>query len=988
MINGHKFYMSAPIKLQTNISKSYTFTHFTNDEEPVKSKSKTPVFSNSNSELLNSQYNKVGNVPKFDIPLPDQSNCNTYEEFLLELSKWKNQFLNFSKNASIPVPVGHTVPRMEPPQIISHEEWADNTIKRRLIRAFKPETSPLCPQNMIYLYDVLRKGEDYKPDQVLPEKGLNSADILYQYQLNEKMPWSSSLIPQKSSPTLYSTFEEYESAMLQWGSLVDKNLATYPPNPRQVGEIMNLNLEGEMINAPPTPPIQPHTDSPPLTDKLITESKITAGLQNLMKAYNEEILQSPLQVEIEEEPVHYHSIIPDHCRFKTAEEVVELISNFGVPISPDQGYSLTRRLREERSLFDIGLMAQKRITKRVPTKSTSKNQLSSIFTDAKNKAEKNKDSNKDSSKRVSRRRSTKKDASAFFTELKTLVENDIRGFFMLSMSPEETRDALGALVSGPKTLGECLYEKVPLETILKYSSYSDSERYLAKFSMIVLYMLQFPQFFQSLLQIDVNSLEQFVELVSFSSTFSYSLESIPEEEVTAAIDNNPSTKMQNKIDSLVTAFRQTQLIYLLYQIIFSASEKYINFLSFLRDLIHKSLKKVVDILSDEALFMKILDDFHSTDHLVHMFSYRIIRIVVILQFTKVIRLFSKFELLKFMQRGLCNPLSEIRRDTRSLWQLMMHTDTSIALQVQLTDTPPSLLISMIGNISDKDDIFRDFLISIIALFKETKTMFSFRPIPFTQFQGFLTLLAEDTNNESYLSFMHMFLTLCVSAEAIFCFNRKEFYDFINKFASSVAISLTKKTNEIKMKCLKVLYRIKFLDQWTVNLQDVWDFILTEMSRKSDLSIKYRLSCWMAFRNALLYQRKFADFILGNEILAKKLDAVFTSFDEKVVACLITTLADLASVMTKQFGLDENAKDNLNRFFEHLNDIEELVAAKLLMASKIPHASVEMAKMHSYLDQFFSILLQTENSCLRNLVNQPHFKSNLIELLKKSYRVQY
>ena len=98
---------------------------------------------------------------------------------------------------------------MEEPQIISPEEWSDNTIKRRLIRAFKPESSPLSPQNMIYLYDVLRKGDSYSPDQSLPEKGLNGSDILYQFHLNDKAPWSSILIPQRASPDLYETFEDY-----------------------------------------------------------------------------------------------------------------------------------------------------------------------------------------------------------------------------------------------------------------------------------------------------------------------------------------------------------------------------------------------------------------------------------------------------------------------------------------------------------------------------------------------------------------------------------------------------------------------------------------------------------------------------------------------------------------------------------------------------------------------------------------------------------
>lgn len=976
------------IEFQTNISKTYTSTHFKTNISPSRSKSKQAVFSTPDSKLLDSQYSQVGNVQKFDIPIPDQANCKTYEEYLLEIAKWKNQFCKFSKTASMPVPIAHTVPRMEPPQVISPEEWSDNTIKRRLIRAFKPETSLLCPQNMIYLHDILRKGDSYDPEQPLPEKGLNGADVLYKYQLNEKTPWSSTLIPQRASPDLYETYEEYESAMLHWGSIVDSCLTTIPPNSQQVGEIMNLNQEGKIENAPPTPPIQPHQDTEPLSKKKITESKITAGLQKLMKAYNTEILQLDIQENGDEkhptnEIPHYNAIVPDHCHFNTVEEVVKNISEFGVPVTPNQGYSLTRRLREERSLFDVGLMAQKRITKRIPNKAP-KSKMSSAFADAKEKEDKS----KDSSKQISKRRLTNKDAGAFFSELKNLVENNIREFFMLSMSPKETRESIEALVSGPKTLGEIIFEKVPLEEILKYSLYSDSERYLAKFSMIVLYMLQFPQFFQSILKLDINSLERFVELISFSSSFSFSMEPIPEEEVTAAIDYNTSTKMQNKIDSLVTSFRQTQLIYMLYQIIISSSEKYIKFLSFLRDLIHKSLKKVVDILSDESLIIKILDDFHSTDQLVHNFSYRIIRIIILLQYTKVIRLFSRLDLIKFMQRGLNNPLPEIQRDSRSLWQLMMHTDTSIALQIQLTDTPPSLLVSMIKKSKDDEDIFRDFLLSIVALFKETKTMFSFRPIPFPQFQGFLTLLSENTNQNSSLAFLHIFLTLCINTEAVFCFNRKELVDFINKLASTCAISLTKKSNEIKMKCLKVLYRIHVLEPTAVNLPDVWDFILTEMSRKADISINYRLSAWMTFRNALLHQKNFAAFILGNEVLAKKFDAVFSSFDERVVACLITTLTDLASVITKQFGLDESTKDNLTRFFEHMNDVEELVAAKLLMASKIPHASVEMAKMHSYLDQFFVILLNTENNCLRSLVNQPHFKNNLVELLKKSCRSRY
>ncbi|OHS93375.1 hypothetical protein TRFO_40315 [Tritrichomonas foetus] len=1017
---------------ETNLSKTYTVTRHKYNSPNIKNESKTKVFSTSDGKVLNRQFLPVDDVPEFQ-KIPAVNDSNSFDQYLFELWTWKRQFINFSKHATIPVPLSLAIPQLSPPQIISPEEWADFAQKRRLIRNFNAETSPLGPENFIHVAKMLQKGENFSEDDVLPAKGLNDSEILMKYHLNNENPWNSRLIPQRTDPSLYKTFAEYEAAMMRWGEIA-QNSDFLPPSPKQVGDIINLKQEDDVIMSAPPPPIEPHTKPQPLTNRPIKEKKISILVRKLKRAYIQNIhnIQNTSSSQKTSQYLNsndssskenseksdstsgksliYSSIIPPHAHIENAASVVQHITEYGLPFAPVTGSSLTCMLRVERSMLDTGIMANNIFTKsghvifpnrKSPNSNPNSNSNSQTKSQPREKHTNSTNTNSSSSssqsindglysstylhptiattdeKLIGKQLTLKKKRD----EILKILESNPKELLILDFSPMQFQNVIHLVIpdSNPsKTVGERILEVIPLDEIIKLSTFSDDERFLAKFSVICLYLLRAPAAYDSILQLDLVALEQYVSLIGLTASRSFPLDPMPEEEINEAINDDPQRESQ--IETLVMDFRQAQLLYTLYSIVFSGNAKFTQFSKFLRNLLHKSYSKIIEIVMSDSLFPKILDGFHSSNVLVHKFYFRLLRTTILLQYTKIIRIFAGHDLLKFMQRGFESSSKEIRRDSHSLWNLMIHSDTSIALQIQLIQASPSSVVNMICNGSK---VFRNFLLSIFTLFRETKTMFDFRPLPFAQFQGFFSLFSNDLNNEENILFLYNLLTLCIDSEAIYCFNRKDFVDLINKFAVTTSLSLINNPNIYKMRCLKVLFKIKALEYQSVALPEIWEFILSEMTRKGDLPTEYRLTVWYTFRNAVLKQAHFVSFIRSNESLSKKLDAAFSSFDEKVIVCMIPTLTHLAKPMIKIIGVEEGTKNNLIEFFTHLSDPNVSIAAKLFTAYNASHNSTEIRKMHSYLDQFLLMLIQSEpKSVLRSFMNQNHVKEELIKFLPK------
>ncbi|OHT14813.1 hypothetical protein TRFO_14740 [Tritrichomonas foetus] len=494
------------------------------------------------------------------------------------------------------------------------------------------------------------------------------------------------------------------------------------------------------------------------------------------------------------------------------------------------------------------------------------------------------------------------------------------------------------------------------------------------------HVIQFPDVHISILQLDLFSFERIVELIIFMSKKSVSIENLPDDEINEAIKDDPRRKDQ--IESFAMEFRQAQLINALCYVIFSGSHNFTYFLPFIRKLMHKSYGKITDIVSHDTLFSKIMEGYNSSNnHRSHNFFYRLIRTAIILQYSKTIRVLSGHDLLAFFKNGLNAKEKRVKRNTLSLWQLIIHSNTSIALQLQIIQSSPTSVVSLIYSASN---VFHDVLMSSFQLFRQTKSMFSFQPLPFSQFEGFFSLFCSNFDEKRNSQFLYTLLTLCVAEEAIFCFKPIDFKNYINKFASTTALQLISHPSIMNFKCLKILYKINFLAHQSVNNSVIWSFILQEMVRKHDkVQLEFKLTAWKAFRNAALYQSHFIQFILNNEALLLKLNEAFSSIDEKVIACMIRTIPFLAKPLVRLFGVSEITKKNLTDLFSHLSDPSVNIAGKILTVYTTKHQTVEMRKVNASLNQFLVMLFNADHgSVLYKFMNAPHVQNELSEVFLK------
>jgi hypothetical protein len=124
-----------------------------------------------------------------------------------------------------------------------------------------------------------------------------------------------------------------------------------------------------------------------------------------------------------------------------------------------------------------------------------------------------------------------------------------------------------------------------------------------------------------------------------------------------------------------------------------------------------------------------------------------------------------------------------------------------------------------------------------------------------------------------------------------------------------------------MRCLKTLYKITFLEPAAVQIPDIWTGITAEMRARQEVP-GLREQAWKTFRNAFLYQPTFGAFLMGNPDLGRKVGDCFSSLEESVTACMVTTLPSLAR------PLADSMNQNLADLWVKLAEPSVLIAGKI------------------------------------------------------------
>lgn len=922
----------------TTIDKSYDCYHFAY-MIPQQSDESQETFSTSLS-ITDQFYQEMGDAPKID-KFPVSEDANSLKEYKEKLNKWRENVLKKCKNVSIPVPMSYSIPMPTLPMYISNEQWNDSIARRRIIRNFQAATSPLTSDNYLFVEKKLKDGDEINNNEILPNNGLNGDKVEAKNHLFIDPCWCSQLIPPRPSPRLYSTFLKYEVAMMKWAETIFDYRNLMVPSPEQVGDLINLKEVEKKDNfAPPPRPKDPINIPVNSINWKPDENKLVDKIKVLRNKYQEFQNNPPTGFEKISE---VDSLMPPHSPFPSSKFILDNIQNYGVPVSP-LSVNSTSLLMYEKSIFDVGLFTDQVVVQSGPLDPEKDiNKIISIL------------ENEGAAKLILT------DFSS--TDFKKLLYHQL---------PNSTQK---------KTIGERIFEKITLSEIIKLSYITGVSRFWSKLALLIRYFVQFEKNHEQILQLDLVSLERSVELLLITGDHSFDLEDLPENELCSAIKEDP--QREELIVSMSTDFRQAELISALSRIVLSGATQYIQFLPFLRELVHKTKSKISEHVQNDSVFPIVIDGYFSKESLTHNFYYRILRTVILLEYSSTIRVFAGHDLIRFMQKGLDSTDKIIKRHTMSLWQLMLHTDTSMALQLQVLQAPPSIVVGMIN---DASPLFQIFLLNIFQLFRVTKSMFDFRPFKFSQYNGYFTEFVKHINEDLIPTFLYTLLTLCITEEAIFCPNREEFNQMIYSFALNIITTFKEKPTITKIKCLKVLYKIKVLEPKSVYVFDLWDYILTEMSRKDEkVNPEYRMIAWRVFRNACLNHAHFMNFILGNQELMNKFDNAFTSLDDGVIACMICTIKDLAKPVSYNlnFSIDEIKRNNCNELFRHLKKKEVLFHGKILSAYKSYKGKKNMGSVYAYLVQFLLLCIDSpHDSILYRWCTKKHIYDTIKEVLQE------
>jgi hypothetical protein len=393
---------------------------------------------------------------------------------------------------------------------------------------------------------------------------------------------------------------------------------------------------------------------------------------------------------------------------------------------------------------------------------------------------------------------------------------------------------------------------------------------------------------------------------------------------------------------------------------------------------------VTDLLAPPSTFQLLEIGFLLETELPHRFFVRLFRILVQLNSIRILRTLATHNLLFVLQKGIASPIDFIRRDTRSLFQLLVHSEAALALRVQFITLSPSAIVSVYKEASPE---FTKMVLRIITLFRRVDTARDYGYLPFGQVKLFLRDLAHDFSNPRYMDLLCCLLQLCVSQDVVFCHRLNERKEVLNHFFQMHTASLLADCTATKLRCQKILFQIRFLEPSCVANPDLWNLILSEIISRQDYP-KKREQAWKAFRNAVLNQPRIVAFLTSNPELAKKLNECFSSLDEKVWWLMLRMLPSFARPLTTIN--DKSDRQNLIDLWTKLAEPSVLIAGKIRSGFKgSMNNSAPTALRRAVIDFMMCLwdapkdaFRKTGGPVLEAFISAPHILSELTEVMNE------
>lgn len=981
---------------KTNLDREYTMPKYNfTPPEPFQDPRSVPTFAGPHMELYNQHYVKLKEFDSFP-KMPNPDDFDNLAEYQLSIGEWEQAVAQFSSKIALPQTISHSLPRPTRPEIIPQADREDPVTRAKLKRTFNPFTSPAQPANQMAVETILHNGTPYNPDDNLPYAGLNEKPVPIHAYIESKNAWATELIPQRPDPFLYEYFDDYEDASLRWASLV-QTLEIIPPAPSELGELSDLPVEGNPSIVPPYKPRDPVKPPKPITNFECGGKSSEKALKKLLKKYKRTQKQLTALVPSTDKVkgiVHQSkTFTPPHAGTTTATTILNSYLQYGVPYTTLKGLSHTQIRRRELMTLDVGFLAQPDL-------------YDSSAVDVKKET----------------------------TNLLGLLQSDVKSFLTADLSPRQYLNFLYEKLPSGDLVGGLLSKRLTVAGLVEFSALSNSMRFLIRCSITAQFFLGLSSTSEQVLDLLLPHLERFIELLTFCTPFSFALADLPEDELAAAIDVEREAKVDHQLEQMANDFRQAQLLKTLQCAVFTSPDRFFPFFNIIRPLIHKCFCRLSDIVMSDVTFPVIQSGFMSPKPLVHMFYFRLLRTIVETEYSRLIRVFATHDLLKFFQQAI-NPdksnipdktsLSDkqivytdeikamIKRDACSLWQLIMHSDSSLALRIQILNQKPSTVLRMFEG---PPSIMHRYILDVFTLFRCNNAEFDYRPFPLHLYKAYIDHLCPEPvirvkeptpeggqggaaqnpptkevrkiekkkaylselkkqypnlENPYYVRALTLLLGMMRDYQSIYCKDRCDLKDLANTIISKRSILITEFD---LVRCLKVLYKNDLLEAAKANQNPIWTYVFDTIVEK-DIKMETRIALWRTFRNALLSQKGFMQFILQSPELTKKFEDAFNSLDENVSYCMILILPQLAQNLiemekffeSERFGkkTDEPIKKNLEEFFRKLSDNKTVrIAGRLLPAYQSTNTNTIMAQVHSALVRFLrAVIIAKDGSAL-------------------------
>jgi hypothetical protein len=725
-------------------------------------------------------------------------------------------------------------------------------------------------------------------------------------------------------PTEFAEFAEYELAMIGWAQEVSE-LPEMPPNAEQVGEIIGLVGEGEVMQAPPPPPPEEMEPAEQISSVPARYAKLEERLTEMRCAYAK-FLGRPTEVRVENEEGYSPKFMSLGL---TVSEIRARMRAYGVPVA--EGGNLTLVRLSERSIADFG-----RIT------------APSIFAPG--------------------------ESIANVEKIKECAGDRALQLVLKNFSVPDFDDLL-KISLGTSTIGNAIAHSLGLERLIALSGVAFDGRFRLKLSLLMQQFLLIPSLQGQLMHLSIPQLEHFVELVTYPKAVIFPFAPFPDEELEAAYGDDPA--WISEIDVLVTSVRQSRALATLCRFVVSCPQVFLGCLDFVRGLLHRAIQHLTPIVGSKTRFGRVLDGFFSSKPLVHQFYSRILRSVIALEMGAVSRALAFHDLFHFFEHGLASPHPFVSRQARSVLQLVLHTSTCQLFRFRIDTAPASEFVETVNRASP--EYFRS-ISACFCLFLRLDFTTDFGVLRFQQFRALFGVLAADHSNERCLTFLCYLLQLCRRCESIFCLDRDAVRLAVNEFAKVRAAELLKNATATKMRCLKLLFKIPLLDADAIQNPDLWSGILSEMRSRQDVP-GLREQAWKTFRNAFLYQPLVGPFLLMNTPdLAKKVGDCFSSLDERVSTCMVKILPSLSRPLILGEG------PGLWVLWEKLAEPSVLIAGKIRLHYKSSMRGGSGA-VRTALVEFVHVMLDAMSmerrggESLVGFITSPHIWAELSEMVR-------